>query len=237
MQVATPVISDERAEVNVRTAFSLPEGAGGYHLTAHIVDPQGRELASSRLALDELTDTVADETLTVGAPQRWDLDTPRLYRAVSRLYRGDRLCDSVVTRFGIRSIEVVAHKGFLLNGRVVKFKGINNHDDLGPLGAALNESALRRRLLMLKDVGANAVRTAHNMPSPELVRLCDEMGLMVIAESFDEWAGTKVANGYHKYFNEWSERDLVNLVRHFRNAPSVVMWSIGNEVPEQYNAA
>ena len=237
VQVTTPDITDAQARVNVKTAFSLPEGAAGYSLTTHIVDPQGREVASSRLALDELSDTVADETLTVDAPQRWNLDTPRLYRAVSRLYRGDRLCDSVVTRFGIRSIEVVAHKGFLLNSRVVKFKGINNHDDLGPLGAALNESALRRRLLMLKDVGANVVRTAHNMPSPELVRLCDEMGLMVIAESFDEWAGTKVSNGYHKYFNEWFERDLTNLVRHFRNAPSVVMWSIGNEVPEQYNAA
>lgn len=235
VQVLTPRVSDASATVEVRTALSIPGNRDGYRLETEILNPAGRNVSSSSVGLDGTSDSIVYETLLVNRPQRWDLDTPHLYNVVSRLYDGDRLCDSVVTRFGIRTIELVADKGFLLNGRTVKFKGVCNHEDLGPLGMAVNESALRHRLLQLKDMGANAIRTSHNMPSPELVRLCDEMGLMVMAESFDEWRSPKVANGYHKWFDRWAERDLVNLVRHFRNAPSIVMWCIGNEVPDQYN--
>ncbi len=235
VQVLTPRITESEAVVELRTAVSIPGTRDGYHLTASLLNPQGEEVAATDMDLTGTTDSLAFGTFRVPDPQLWDLDTPNLYSVVTKLYDGDRLCDSVTTPFGIRTIEIVPNKGFLLNGRVVKFKGVCNHHDLGPLGAAVNESALRRRLLQLKDMGANAIRTSHNMPSPELVRLCDEMGIMIMAESFDEWRTAKVANGYHKYFDDWAERDLVNLVRHYRNSPAVVMWCIGNEVPDQYN--
>ena len=135
--------------------------------------------------------------------------------------------------FGIRSIELVADKGFFLNGKHRKFQGVCNHHDLGPLGAAINVAALRRQLTLLKDMGCDAIRTAHNMPAPELVQLCDEMGFMMMLEPFDEWDIAKCENGYHRFFNEWAEKDMVNMLRQYRNNPSVVMWSIGNEVPTQ----
>ena len=144
--------------------------------------------------------------------------------------------DEYTTRFGIRSIEIVADKGFFLNGKHRKFQGVCNHHDLGPLGAAVNVAALRRQLTLLKDMGCDAIRTSHNMPAPELVELCDEMGFMMMIEPFDEWDIAKCDNGYHRYFDEWAERDMVNMLRHYRNNPSVVMWSIGNEVPTQCSA-
>lgn len=124
--------------------------------------------------------------------------------------------------------------GFYLNGVNRKFQGVCLHHDLGPLGAAVNVSALRHQLTMLKDMGCDAIRTTHNMPAPELIQLCDEMGFMVMVENFDEWDVAKCANGYHRYFDEWAERDMVNMLRHYRNNPSVVMWSVGNEVPTQW---
>jgi beta-galactosidase len=128
---------------------------------------------------------------------------------------------------------MVPNKGFYLNGKLTVFKGVCLHHDLGPLGAAVNDAAIRRQLRIMKDMGVNAIRTSHNMPAPELVQACDEMGIMLMAESFDEWKIPKMKNGYNQYFNDWAEKDLVNLIRHYRNNPSVVMWCIGNEVPEQ----
>jgi beta-galactosidase len=116
------------------------------------------------------------------------------------------------------------------------FNGVCNHHDLGPLGAAVNEAATRRQIRILKDMGANAIRTSHNMPSPELVKACDEMGMMIMAESFDEWKIPKVQNGYNLFWDQWAQKDMTNEVRHYRNNPSIVMWSIGNEVPEQGDA-
>ena len=159
-----------------------------------------------------------------------------MYRAVSKIYSGDTLLDTYTTRFGIRSIEYIADKGFFLNGKHRKFQGVCNHHDLGPLGAAINVSALRHQLRMLKDMGCDAIRTAHNMPAPELVSLCDEMGFMMMIEPFDEWDIAKCENGYHRFFNEWAERDMVNMLHQYRNNPCVVMWSIGNEVPTQWSA-
>ena len=176
-----------------------------------------------------------EQDFVVKNPSLWSPETPALYRAESKIYEEDILKDEYTTSFGIRSVEVIAGKGFYLNGERVLFKGVCNHHDLGPLGAASNEAAIRRQIRMLKDMGCNAIRTSHNMPSTELIAICDEMGMMVMAESFDEWKASKVQNGYHKYFDEWAEKDLVNLVRHFRNSPSVVMWCIGNEVPDQWN--
>ena len=177
-------------------------------------------------------DEVAQEC-TVHKPTLWSPDLPALYKAESRLYEGDKLRDTYTTTFGIRSIEVIPDKGFFLNGERTVFKGVCNHHDLGPLGAAVNSAAIRHQISMLKDMGCNAIRTSHNMPAPELVQACDEMGIMLMAESFDEWNKPKCANGYNLLFDEWAERDLVNLVRHYRNNPSVVFWCIGNEVPNQ----
>lgn len=144
------------------------------------------------------------------------------------------LSDTYSTRFGIRTIEVKPETGFYLNGQPRKFKGVCLHHDLGPLGAAVNKAAIRHQLTMLKDMGADAIRTTHNMPAPELIELCDEMGFMAIVENFDEWDVAKCQNGYHRFFDEWAELDMINMIRHYRNNPSVVMWSIGNEVPTQW---
>ncbi len=166
-------------------------------------------------------------------PALWSPQSPVLYYAESQVYLEDKLVDTYTTRFGVRSIELVAEKGFFLNGEPTKFQGVCLHHDLGALGAAISQSAIRHQLTMLKAMGCNAIRTSHNMPAPELVELCDEMGLMMMVEPFDEWDVAKCANGYHRFWNEWAEKDMVNMLRHYRNNPSVVMWSIGNEVPTQ----
>jgi beta-galactosidase len=174
--------------------------------------------------------------MALSNPILWSPETPYLYSANLRLFRDNVLKDEQTIRFGIRKIEYIANKGFLLNGKVTKFKGVCLHHDLGPLGAAVNVAALRRQLTILKDMGCNAIRSAHNMPSFEQAELCDEMGFMMIAESFDEWAKPKVKNGYNRFFNEWAEKDVINLVRATRNHPCIVMWSAGNEVPDQWGS-
>ena len=181
----------------------------------------------------------ADSTLTqkmlIPNPQTWSPEHPFLYRAVTKLLDTDNriVLDRYETRFGLRTIELVPDKGFYLNGQLRKIQGVCNHHDLGPLGAAVNKAALRHQLELLKDMGCDAIRTSHNMPAPELVELCDEMGFMMMVEAFDEWDIAKCENGYHRFFEEWAEKDMVNMIRHFRNNPSVIMWGIGNEVPTQ----
>ncbi|MBQ5439124.1 MAG: DUF4982 domain-containing protein, partial [Bacteroidales bacterium] len=145
----------------------------------------------------------------------------------------DEVVDEYETRFGIRTIDLVPDEGFYLNGKLRKIQGVCNHHDLGPLGAAVNRAALRHQLALLKEMGCDAIRTSHNMPAPELVELCDEMGFMMMVEAFDEWDIAKCENGYHRFFADWAEKDMVNMIHHFRNSPSVIMWGIGNEVPTQ----
>jgi beta-galactosidase len=204
-------------------------------IVTEIRNPKGKKVAYSESLLEDATaqsDTVYMR-FTVRRPELWSPETPSLYTAHTNIYEGDLLTDSYITRFGIRSAEVVKGQGFYLNGELRKFKGVCNHHDLGPLGAAVNKAALRHQLEMLKDMGCDAIRTSHNMPAPELVELCDELGFMMMVEAFDEWDIAKCANGYHRHFEEWAEKDIVNMIRNFRNNPSVVMWSIGNEVPTQ----
>ncbi len=194
-----------------------------------------------------------EQTFLIDSPGLWSPETPYLYKAVTDLYirpsvdikaepgqnlpmrapAKEILTDSYTTDFGIRTVEVHPETGFFLNGVNRKFKGVCLHHDPGPLGAAVNRSAIRHQLTMLKDMGCDAIRTTHNMPAPELIELCDEMGFMVIVENFDEWNEAKCLNGYHRFFDEWAEKDMVNMIRHYRNNPSVVMWSVGNEVPSQ----
>ncbi len=232
--ITTPEVSRKKAEVSMQIAV---EGSTDRELriVTEIRNPKGKKVAYSESLVEELNDQTDTVMLrfTVRRPDLWSPESPALYSAHTTIYEGDLLTDSHVTRFGIRYIEVVEGKGFYLNGESRKFKGVCNHHDLGPLGAAVNKAALRHQLEMLKDMGCDAIRTSHNMPAPELVELCDEMGFMLIVEAFDEWDIAKCTNGYHLYFEEWAEKDMVNMIRNFRNNPSVVMWSIGNEVPTQ----
>ena len=175
------------------------------------------------------------QNFIVNNPILWSPEKPDLYTASIRLIVEGKNVDTYDTCFGIRKIEYIPEKGFFLNGKVTKFKGVCNHHDLGPLGAAVNEAALRHQVELLKDMGANAIRTAHNMPAPELVKICDEMGMMLMIEPFDDWGfRPKSENGYGKIFNDWAECDITNMIKQYRSNPSVVMWSIGNEVPSQW---
>lgn len=172
-------------------------------------------------------------TITVTNPTLWSPETPYLYKVRTRLYRNHKLIDEVITPFGIRTIEVSKDGGFKLNGVSRKLQGVCLHHDLGPLGAAVNKAALIRQIRLMKDMGCDAIRTAHNMPSEMQMQVCDSMGMMVMAESFDMWQYPKCKNGYARFFNEWAEKDITNLLLHHRNHPSIIMWSIGNEIPEQ----
>lgn len=199
-----------------------------------IIDPKGKVVADDRSVYHARGQKFAQNFL-VNAPELWSTENPVLYTARTRLYVDGNETDSYDTRFGIRSLEYIPEKGFFLNGEYTKFRGVCNHHDLGPLGAAVNRSALRHQIELLKDMGVNAIRTSHNMPAPELVELCDEMGIMMMIEPFDDWGfRPKSPNGYGAIFEQWAERDITNMVEHFRNNPSVVMWSIGNEVPSQW---
>lgn len=238
--ITTPQVNDKFARVRVETKVNLPEQAdpSQYRIKTFLCKPDGSRLQEK---IQPLTDIVYNKDVLVQEfivedPELWSPEHPTLYTAISNVYKGeDQLKDEYTTRFGIRSIEIIPDKGFFLNGQRTVFKGVCNHHDLGPLGAAVNDAAIRRQIRMLKDMGCNAIRTSHNMPAPELVRACDEMGMMLMAESFDEWDKAKCANGYHTLFDEWAEKDLTNLIHHYRNNPSVVMWCIGNEVPTQWD--
>lgn len=238
--ITTPQVNDKFARVRVETKVNLPEQAdpSQYRIKTILCKPDGSRLQEK---IQPLTDIVYNKDVLVQEfivedPELWSPEHPTLYTAISNVYKGeDQLKDEYTTRFGIRSIEIIPDKGFFLNGQRTVFKGVCNHHDLGPLGAAVNDAAIRRQIRMLKDMGCNAIRTSHNMPAPELVRACDEMGMMLMAESFDEWDKAKCTNGYHTLFDEWAEKDLTNLIHHYRNNPSVVMWCIGNEVPTQWD--
>ena len=259
--VTTPYVGQEYASVRIKTKVSGIEDDTAVTLKTRIMDAKGQVVACS-------TDTrpihngEIEQNITVSAPELWSPENPALYFAetevctggaistdwnMSRpeisIVHGGKIQDKVVTRFGFRTIEVRPDKGFFLNGQMRKFRGVCLHHDLGPLGAAVNEAAIRRQLTILKDMGCDAIRTSHNMPAEELVELCDEMGFMVMCENFDEWDEAKCENGYHRFFKQdsgngmiWAERDMINMLHHFRNNASVVMWSIGNEVPSQWRA-
>ncbi|WP_418508537.1 DUF4982 domain-containing protein [Corallibacter sp.] len=228
--ITTPSITEDEAKVNIKTEASGTD----LKLVTEIFDTDGNEIVSK-----ETSTVINDEfeqNIKVSQPQLWSPETPYLYTAVLKLYKGNVLKDEITQRFGIRTIDYSPKTGFSLNGETRKFKGVCLHHDLGPIGTAVNMSALRRQLKILKDMGCNAIRSAHNMPSFEQLELCDEMGFLFLAESFDEWKKPKVENGYNRFFDEYAEKDVVNLVRATRNHPSIVMWSSGNEVPDQWGS-
>ncbi|MCF7956517.1 MAG: DUF4982 domain-containing protein [Phycisphaerae bacterium] len=225
--ITTPYISDGLAKVKIKSAVS----GENVKVVTEIKDASGRTVASG--SASEMFGDQIEQNLAVKNPKLWSTESPYLYTAHSKLYQGDILKDELTTRFGIRSIAYDRDKGFMLNGEVMKFKGVCIHHDLGPLGAAINKAAVKHQLAIMKEMGCNAIRTAHNPPSREQMDLCDEMGFLVFAEAFDEWVTGKVDNGYNRWFDEWAEKDIVNLVRANRNHPCIVLWSAGNEVPDQ----
>ena len=174
-------------------------------------------------------------TLKVANPQLWSPESPYLYQVKLTRYEGKKVADVQTLKTGIRTISVSRNNGFQLNGITRKIKGVCLHHDLGPLGAAENKAALIRQIKTMKEMGCDAIRTAHNMPSTMQMEICDSLGMMVMAESFDMWIYPKCKNGYAKFFKEWSDKDMTNLVKHHRNHPSIIMWSIGNEIPEQWS--
>lgn len=232
--ITTPDVS--ASEASVRLEMEIEGAAKGERLgvTTDIISPSGRVVATNS-APYVAHGQKNTQNFLIHDPQLWSPDSPALYTARTRIEKDGRVLDTYDTRFGIRSLQYIPEKGFFLNGRPMKFQGVCNHHDLGPLGAAVNRSALRHQVQIMKDMGANAIRTSHNMPAPELVELCDEMGMMLMVEPFDDWSfRPKSPNGYGAFFKEWASKDVSNMVRHYRNNPSVVMWSIGNEVPSQW---
>ena len=234
-QITTPVVAKDMANVRVVTSISSKQknNAGNYQVKTSIVDAKGLEVAT---AINKFSFTTDEANLTqeleVKNPKLWDLATPHQYKTISTIYKNNIVVDRYVEKFGIRTIKYT-REGFFLNGRQVKMKGVCLHNDLGALGAAVNYRATQRQLEIMKAMGVNAIRTSHNPASPEQLDLCDEMGLLVQEEAFDCWEMPKVENDYSKYWAQWHEQDLRDMIRRDRNRPSIVMWSIGNEIREQ----
>ena len=216
-------------DINVGIGSALD---GGLKFDVDICDATGKVVASG--CSDDLNNEgIAQMAITVNQPKLWSPESPYLYTARIKYSQSGELLDEVTQKFGIRTIKCSKEGGFQLNGVSRKIKGVCLHHDLGPLGAAINKSALIRQIKMMKAMGCDAIRTSHNMPSQMQMDICDSLGMMVMAESFDMWVYPKCKNGYARFYNDWWEKDITNLVLANRNHPSIVMWSIGNEIPEQ----
>jgi beta-galactosidase len=238
--VTTPVVSADSSLVNIRTTIRNERHvAQPLVLVTVIYDSAGGEagvLLTKGVVVPADSVVEIDHAITIGHPTLWSLERPYIYRAVSRVTCSDKTCnDDYTTTFGVRSAEFRTDSGFFLNGRHVKIRGICLHHDLGALGAAVNTRAIERQLEIMKAMGANALRTSHNPPAPELLDLTDRMGFIVLDEAFDMWKKEKTKYDYHLDWDNWHVRDLSDMVRRDRNHPSVFMWSIGNEVMEQWN--
>lgn len=233
--VTTPHADSAGADVVVRTRVENDQvGTRRGVLRAVVLDRDGREVArqDTPFSVNAADSTEVEQQLHISSPQLWSVETPTMYAVRTELLTA-RPADRLVTAFGIRTIAYDKDRGFLLNGRQVKLRGVNLHHDGGAVGAAVPERIWEQRLVALKAMGANAIRTSHNPPAPEFLDLCDRLGFLVMAEAFDEWTQGKVPEGYHKYFAEWSERDVTDFVRRDRNHPSIVLWSAGNEIGDQ----
>ena len=234
----TPKADKQAADVVVETTVdNQSELPAAVTVRQEILAPESHAvLASGEAKLDDLAanaNGATTVTLTIKSPRLWDVDSPALHTIRTTLWVDGREVDRVETPFGIREIAWSARQGFLLNGRVLKLQGVCLHSDLGALGTAFNGRAAERQLEILRGIGCNAIRTTHNPPAPQFLDLCDRMGFVVVNELFDCWKLGKTANGYHRDFDAWYERDLVNFVHRDRNHPSVILWSSGNEIPEQ----
>lgn len=228
----TESIGNGKAEVSICTNINNVDKT--LSIENQLVDATGKIVAQFKYGDFDAQGNVV-KTLTVDEAHLWSPETPYLYKLVTRLYRNKKLIDQTQQKVGIRTVRVAQYDGFQLNGVSRKIKGVCLHHDLGPLGAAVNKAALIRQIRTMKDMGCDAIRTAHNMPSTWQMEVCDSMGMMVMAESFDMWIYPKCKNGYALNFKDWADKDIENLVLNHRNHPSIVMWSIGNEIPEQWS--
>ena len=228
----TESIADGKAEISICTNINNVDKT--LSVENQLVDATGKIVAQYKYGDFDAQGNV-QKRLTVDNAQLWSPESPYLYKLVTRLYRNNKLVDQVQQKVGIRTVRVAQYDGFQLNGVTRKIKGVCLHHDLGPLGAAVNKAALIRQVRTMKEMGCDAIRTAHNMPSTWQMEICDSMGMMVMAESFDMWIYPKCKNGYALNFKEWADKDIENLVLNHRNHPSIVMWSIGNEIPEQWS--
>ncbi|WP_405625739.1 DUF4982 domain-containing protein [Streptomyces sp. NBC_00016] len=236
--VTTPEVTDERAVVRVATTVANASGAGAdVEVVSRVLAPNGRTVAraSSTVAVaDRATQT---QELTVTDPQRWDFETPRRYTLETELRVAGRVTDTYRTPFGIRTFRFDPDEGFHLNGSHAKIKGVDLHHDLGALGAAISVDAVRRQMTIMKSMGVNAFRTSHNPPSPEMIRICEELGIVMLVEAFDCWKTGKTRYDYGRFFDEWCERDATEMVLAARNSPAVLLWSIGNEITDSTSTA
>ncbi|WP_259065518.1 beta-galactosidase GalB [Mucilaginibacter sp. X4EP1] len=260
--IKTPNVTDASATIQIQTSINNPAngkqmqktttvdeitkevkntpsqvvGVVLLKLKTTVYDEAGKEIksiTSDVTSTPELSKSVVPQELIITNPQLWSVDRPYLYKAVSSLLLGSYVMDTYTTSFGIRYFNFDADKGFSLNGKPMKILGVCDHHDLGSLGAAVNTRALERQLQILKAMGCNGIRTSHNPPAPELLDLCDKMGFIVMDEAFDCWEWKKATFDYHLYFKEWHKRDLEDQILRDRNHPSVIIWSIGNEIPQQ----
>lgn len=237
--ISTPSVSKAAAEVSFKTKIRNQSAfKGKIDLLSQVYDAKGKLVTSVRtngLLLNGASLDVAQNS-TVNQPVLWSVTQPYLYKVVTQIFSNNKLTDSYETPLGIRYFNFDAEKGFSLNGEYMKILGVCMHHDLGALGAAINVRAMERQLEMMKEMGVNAIRTAHNPPAPELLDLCDKMGFLVMDEAFDMWAKKKNKQDYHLNWAEWHVRDLQDMVKRDRNHPSVILWSIGNEIREQFDS-
>lgn len=238
--VTAPVVNKSKAIVRVQTTVSNETDVDTkVTVCSSLFDAEGKCVAKTDTLcrVGGQADAVAVQLLSVADPHRWDVESPYLYTLVTELMDGEHCIDRYETITGIRSFKFDAQKGFVLNGKPTKINGVCMHHDLGCLGAAVNMRAIERQLEILKEMGCNGIRCSHNPPAPELLDLCDQMGFIVMDEAFDMWRKKKTAHDYARYFNDWHERDLHDFIMRDRNHPSIFMWSIGNEVLEQWSHA
>lgn len=243
--VTTSSLSKDVAKVEIKTAVENDlNDPKEFTLINKVYDSQNQLIVQRKSTTKVLGNEKQEivQNITVDAPKLWSPENPYLYTVKTEVKLNDEVVDEVFTNMGIRDFNFSSENGFTLNGENIKLKGVNNHSDLGALGAAMNDKVLERRLKILKDMGCNAIRTAHNPPSEVLLDLCDKMGFMVMDEAFDEWLESwpfgkkkkegKAKYGYHLYFDEWAEKDLTEMIRRDRNHPSIILWSVGNEIPD-----
>ncbi|MDD4992128.1 MAG: beta-galactosidase GalB [Paludibacter sp.] len=232
--ITTPAITAQKGTVSIQTkVLNQTETSEKVELVTEIYNSKGEMVAATKTPKQIIGEGQFTQIMEVKNPILWDINSPIRYRAISKVFVNKVLKDYYETPFGFRSIRFDRNNGFFLNDKYLKLQGVCLHHDLGPLGAAVNYRATQRQLEIMKEMGCNAIRTSHNPPSPELIELCDSMGFVVMIESFDEWKNGKNLNGYNRLFNEWAEKDMVAMIHRDRNHPSVIVWSIGNEIREQ----
>ena len=231
---ATPQKNSRKAAFDVEVTVENP--TRDTRVTNSLIDQKGRVVATAK-ASAKGGQNIYRSRFTIGNAELWTLERPYIYKVRTEVRNGSTTVDTYETTTGVRSFCFDAQKGFSLNGKRMKINGVCEHHDLGCLGAAFHNDAMHRKLLKLKEMGVNAVRSSHNPPAPQLLDMCDTMGIIVMDESFDMWRRKKTQNDYARFFDEWHERDLTDLVRRDRNHPCILMWSIGNEVLEQWSSA